>query len=328
VVPKKEIFPLTDHLALDFLDFLRIERGASPRTIRNYRQALGRFSLWFRWGVKNIQERHQPIPWGTMGSQKIREYLQTFMEPSPGEVKKVRSRPLKRNSVLLHLSAIRSFYRFLVQRKGFQENPMEMISAPKKERRLPIFVQEREMERLLEAPLLMDRPRYSEWQRWRDKAILELLYGSGLRVQEVVQLSEEDMDLSSQTLRVWGKGRRERVVPLGSFSKAAFEKYRELRPLKIQGKRVFVGKDLKSLSVRGVQRLLKPYLRFVGLDGKLSPHKFRHSFATHLLDRGADLRSVQQLLGHKRLGTTQIYTHVSVEKMKEVYDQAHPRAGR
>jgi integrase/recombinase XerC len=174
----------------------------------------------------------------------------------------------------------------------------------------------------------MPRPRYEPWQAMRDKAILELLYSCGLRIHEMTALNLSDIDLQSTNphLRVLGKGRKERLVPVGSHAINAIKNYLELRGDHGRASPLFVGRDQTRLSIRGVQRLLKPYLRHAGLDHRITPHKLRHSFATHLLNRGADLRSVQQMLGHKRLGTTQVYTHVSTERMKEIYDQAHPRA--
>jgi len=203
---------------------------------------------------------------------------------------------------------------------------MKGLLSPKKERRLPVFLQEREVENLLEAPLKAKQPRYAEWQKWRDKAILETLYSCGLRIHELANLNRCDFDLVSETIRVLGKGNRERLVPIGEFAQDAIQQYLDLRGPCKNDDPLFVGRDGNRLSRRGLQRLLKLYLREAHLDPNLSPHKLRHSFATHLLNRGADLRSVQQMLGHKRLSTTQIYTHVSTERMKEAYDQAHPRA--
>lgn len=234
--------------------------------------------------------------------------------------------PLKRPSVLLHLSALRSFYKFLSRRKGITENPLSSLATPKKERRLPVVLQEEDIERLMDAPLKLKRPRYDEWQKWRDKAILETLYSCGLRIQELAGLDMGDCDLMSETVRVMGKGKRERIVPIGRFAANAIQTYIKLLDKRGRQDPLFVGRDRKRISTRGLQRILKPYLKFAGLDPHLTPHKLRHSFATHLLNRGADLRSVQQMLGHKRLGTTQIYTHVSTERMKKVYDEAHPRA--
>jgi len=329
---KTEDFPLADDLALDFLDHLETERGASPHTIRNYRQALGRFVLWMRRHDADPRNANAPgIEWATLTPAVIREYLRTFSEHTPGDPQRQHFQELKllslgRSSVLLHLSVLRSFYKFLARRKDFTGNPLKGIATLKRQRRLPVFLQETEIERLLEAPLKLRRPRYAEWQKWRDKAILETLYSSGLRIQELARLNAGDLDRVGETVRVMGKGRRERIVPVGRFALQAVDTYLSLKGRGPRGEALIVGRDKKRMSIRNIQRLLKPYLTHAGLDPSLSPHKLRHSFATHLLNRGADLRSVQQMLGHRRLGTTQIYTHVSTERMKKVYDDAHPRA--
>jgi site-specific recombinase XerD len=271
------------------------------------------------------------MPWREITPPVLREYLQSFLELPPRDPRfaifqELNLTPLVRSSALLHLSALRSFYKFLARRKGFTVNPMKGLMTPKKQQRLPIFLQEAEAERLMESPLRLQRPRYAEWQKWRDKAILETLYSCGLRVAELTRLRRQDLDPLIDSVRVLGKGGRERVVPIGRFAAQAVQTYLALREAGGRDDPLFVGRDGKRLSARGVQRLLKPCLLQAGLDPRLSPHKLRHSFATHLLNRGADLRSVQQMLGHRRLGTTQIYTHVSTERMKKVYDEAHPRA--
>ncbi len=329
-----EQFPLHDGLGLDFLDDLRAGRGSSAKTVRNYRQALGRFVLWFRRHSANPRDPKLPgVDWKSLKTADLRDYLQTFAEtdardPRAQRLKQLGLRPLGRASVLLHLSALRSFFRFLDRRKGLVVAAIKGLASPQRSRRLPVFLQEGDVERLLEAPLKMKRPRYEEWQRWRDRAILETLYGCGLRVQELAGLRKRDMDLVGETARVLGKGARERIVPMGRHAVYAIRTYLDLRG-DFRGEEIlFVGRDGKRLSARGVQRLLKPLLRHAGLSVTLTPHKLRHSFATHLLDRGADLRSVQQMLGHRRLGTTQIYTHVTVDRMKKAYDDAHPRARR
>ncbi len=329
---KPEDFPLYDPLALDFLDYLKAERGASGNTLRNYRQALGRFILWLRRQDSNPARADAlGVPWRELKMPLMREYLQSFLElpqqdPRLKRFRELKLFPLSRASVLLHLSALRSFYKFLMRKKEFANNPMRGLLTPKKERSLPVFLQEKELERLMEAPLRLRRPRYAEWQKWRDKAILETLYSCGLRVHELARLNREDMDSLGETVRVRGKGGRERMVPIGRFAIHAIQTYLKLRKSCGRNEPLFIGRDGKRISTRGLQRILKPYLKHVGLDPHITPHKLRHSFATHLLNRGADLRSVQQMLGHKRLGTTQIYTHVSTERMKKVYDEAHPRA--
>lgn len=331
-VQKLEDFPLSDGLALDFLDHLRTERGASSNTLRNYRQALGRFVLWLRrFETDPRRKEGAGVSWKDLKTQTLRDYLQSFLELPPKDprfalFRELRLAALGRNSVLLHLSALRSFYKFLARRKGVETNPMKGLKTPKKQRQLPRFLQEREMDRLLEAPLKMKRPRYESWQRWRDKAILETLYSCGLRIHELAGMTRGDLEAKGRVVRVMGKGKRERLVPLGRPALEALDTYLSLRSSCGPDDPLFIGRDGVRISTRGLQRILKPYLRHAGLDPKMTPHKLRHSFATHLLNRGADLRSVQQMLGHKRLGTTQIYTHVSTDRMKKAYDEAHPRA--
>ncbi|MDD2709506.1 MAG: tyrosine recombinase XerC [Verrucomicrobiae bacterium] len=332
---KAELFPLHDPLALDFLDHLRVEKGVSRYTLRNYRQALGRLVIWLRRRETDPFAADAPgVAWGSLTTTVFRDYMRSFAplpagDPLRERLAELRLLPLGRASVSLHLSAFRSFYRFLARRKGVAGNPMRGLSSFKRQRRLPAFLQETEMLRLLEAPLQMRMPRYEDWQRFRDKAIMELLYGCGLRVHELTGARRSWIDLTEGVIRVMGKGRKERMVPIGQHAVSALRQYLQELGDSPPESPLFVGRDRQTgLSVRGVQRLMKPCLIHAGLSPSLTPHKLRHSFATHLLNRGADLRSVQQLLGHQRLGTTQIYTHISTEQMKKVYDNAHPRSGR
>jgi integrase/recombinase XerC len=205
-------------------------------------------------------------------------------------------------------------------------NPLSTIRTPKQEKRLPRCLDLEQVQKLLDAPGDADI------LAARDKAMLEVLYSSGIRVSELVELEMADMDLQEGVLRVRGKGRKDRLTPIGSQAIKAVQRYFELRSTepKCQGaaaNRVFLNKHGEALSTRSVRRKLDKYLVAAGLDPGISPHTLRHSFATHLLNNGADLRSVQELLGHQSLSTTQIYTHLSTNRMKEVYDSAHPRAG-
>jgi integrase/recombinase XerC len=241
-----------------------------------------------------------------------------------------------RASVRLRLSALRTFYRHLLQQKVVTEQPVRGLRVPKEERRLPRFLSVPDMERLLQAPLEELRrlqsaaeagaaPDPTEWVR--DAAVLELIYSAGLRVSEVCGLRVDQVDLSGRTLHVLGKGRKERVIPFGGPALAALEAYwRWIGPQQKPSDPVFQGRGGVPLSPIRVQTRLKRYLAQAGLDPALTPHKLRHSFATHLLEDGADLRAVQELLGHKNLKTTEVYTHVTVERLKAVYAAAHPRA--
>ncbi|MBC7785085.1 MAG: tyrosine recombinase, partial [Burkholderiales bacterium] len=223
------------------------------------------------------------------------------------------------------LATLRSFYKFLIRRGVVSVNPLSTIRTPKQEKRLPKCLDLEQVQKLLEAP--GDADLLSA----RDKAMLEILYSSGIRVSELVELEMGDMDLNEGVLRVRGKGRKDRLTPIGSQAISALKRYFGVRQAdpKMNTQythKVFLNKHGEPLSTRSVRRKLDKYLSIAGLDPGISPHTLRHSFATHLLNNGADLRSVQELLGHQSLSTTQVYTHLTTKRMKEVYDGAHPRA--
>ena len=314
-----ETSPL-DPLASGFLADLGAVRVASDYTVRNYRQALEEFSEWHRGGAAGAAP-----DWVALSRDHFRQYLRWLGRKRLG-----------RATVRLRLSALRTFYRHLLQQKAVVEQPVRGLRVPKEERRLPRFLSVPDMERLLQAPLEEHRrlqsaadtdsaPDPTEWLR--DAAVLELIYSAGLRVSEVCGLRVDQVDLNGQTLRVLGKGRKERVIPFGGPALAALEAYwRWIGPQQKPSDPVFQGRGGVPLSPIRVQTRLKRYLAQAGLDPALTPHKLRHSFATHLLEDGADLRAVQELLGHKNLKTTEVYTHVTVERLKAVYAAAHPRA--
>jgi integrase/recombinase XerC len=224
------------------------------------------------------------------------------------------------------LASLRSFFRF-AQREGLADsNPAKPLRNPRPDRRLPHFLTTDEIGRLLDTP-----PAGTD-MGLRDRAILETMYSAGLRVSETVGVNDGDLDLDGGLVRIRGKGKRERLAPLGSFAVRALKRWLEVRRLAARDNRgadspVFVNKFGRRLTTRSVARLLEKHLKLAGLDLRTTPHTLRHSFATHLLDRGADIRSVQELLGHKSLVTTQIYTHVSTTGLREAYEKAHPRAG-
>lgn len=230
-----------------------------------------------------------------------------------------------KSSVSRRLASLRSYFRF-AQREGLCEsNPAKPLRNPRRERKLPHFLTNREIGKLLNSP-----PK-SDAMGLRDRAILETLYSAGLRVSELVGINESDLDFAAGLVRVRGKGKRERLAPLGSFAIRALKAWLRMRSpakgqSKVEASAVFLNKFGKRLTTRSIGRMLEKYLKITGLDSRTSPHTLRHSFATHLLDRGADIRSVQELLGHKSLVTTQIYTHVSTAGLKAVYEKAHPRA--
>lgn len=223
------------------------------------------------------------------------------------------------------LATLRSFYKFLVKRNVIASNPVTVVRTPKQEKRLPRFLEYEEVKRLLETPPV------NNWLGARDKAILETLYSTGIRVSELVALNMDDVDFLGEVVHVRGKGKKERISPIGAAALQAIQHYMEFRNKRAESngnfdsRVLFVNKHGQRLSTRSVRRKMDKYLKMAGLDPSISPHTLRHSFATHMLNSGADLRSVQELLGHQSLSTTQIYTHLNAGKLKEVYESAHPR---
>ncbi len=285
----------------DFLDYLEHERRLSPRTVRAYRSDLDALTAFLAdQGFARGPE--------TLDASMIRSYLAAI---HPDTSARTRARKL---------SSIRSFFRFLVRRGRVKRNVGQEILSPKLPSLLPRALQVDEVFGIIEAPS-PDDPLHH-----RDLAMFELLYGAGLRAQELVDLDLTRLDLTKRRVRVIGKGNKERVVPFGRKAKAALERWLALRPqLALFGeKAVFVSKEGRRLSTRGLRRRLHRRTRDIGLERRVTPHVLRHSFATHLLDGGADLRSIQEMLGHASLGTTQRYTAVSVEHLRRVYDHAHP----
>jgi integrase/recombinase XerC len=308
-----------------FVQHLATDRGASAYTIRNYTQTLGEFHRWHE------AERQQPPAWASLGRDDFRSYLRYL-----GRNK------LSRAATQLRFSALRTFYKFLIRRGLVAASPIKNISLPKLEKRLPRFLTAAQMNDLLAAPLRIGEATTTanDWTKRpgrpveagvpeRDVAILETIYSCGLRMSELCGLRVEDLDWTEQLVRVRGKGRKERQVPIGEPALQAIERYWNTLPARPNASDpVFWSSRKASQAVppRTLQLRLKRYLEIAGLDPHLTPHKLRHSYATHLLDAGADLRSVQELLGHAHLVTTQAYTHVTTERLKRAYDQAHPRA--
>ena len=302
-----------------FLLHLAAERGASVYTQRNYRQALTEF---FRW---HQQERQRPPEWDKLQRDDFRSYLRFL-----GRGK------LSRAAIQLRFSALRSFYKFLVRRGVVETSPIKNLALPKLEKRLPKFLTPQQMLDLLNAPLkeLAALTQGPETERdvtpfLRDVAILETIYSCGLRISELCGLRTDDINWNEQIVRVRGKGKKERLVPAGGPALAAIQNYwNKLKHPPGIDTPVFLANahKLKGMYPRLVQLRLKRYLALAGLDPHLTPHQLRHSYATHLLDAGADLRSVQELLGHAHLVSTQVYTHLTTERLKRAYDEAHPRA--
>lgn len=292
-----------DLLAEAFVTYLEGERNASPRTIINYQIALQQF-----------RDFRPDVTWRSAKPDDFRAFLLELL-------KKEKSRA----TIRLTFSALRSFYRFLMERKGLDINPLKQVTMPKAEKSLPEFLTVSQVLELLEAPAKMPASKQSPtWMPLRDIAVFELLYSTGVRISELAGLNVNDIDPYSETMRVIGKGSKERVCPVGGPALTAISKYRQAA--RVVAGPLFINKSRNRLSTHAIEVQMKKYLRFVGLPSTITPHKLRHSFATHLLDNGADLRSLQTLLGHANLSTTQIYTHVTTERLMAAYHAAHPRA--
>jgi len=286
-----------------FLDSIDAERNLAARTVANYRHSLAAFRAC-----------GNPPPWRECKPEHFRAFLFELMK-----------KEASRATVRLHFAALRTFYKFLAERHGVVENPLKEVQLPKAERGLPVVLTARQIDDLLNAPLkAVPTKKAPKWLPARDAAILELFYSAGLRLSELAGLNVADLDPYSESVRVLGKGRKERLCPVGLPALNAIARYRQ--EAQVLSGPLFLSKLRKRLSTRNIAVMLEKYVLLAGLPRGITPHKLRHSFATHLLDNGADLRSVQSLLGHASLSTTQIYTHVSVERMKKVYDESHPRA--
>jgi integrase/recombinase XerC len=291
-----------------FLRYLEVERNASAYTVKSYREDLDALVEYL-----TESEGRPPRP-ESVGTVELRGYVAALHEAG-----------YAKTTIARRLASLRSFFRF-GQREGWtKSNPAKPLRNPRKSRALPHFLSSEEIEKLLFSPSANDA------HGLRDRAILEVLYSAGLRVGELAGLNDGDLDYASATLRVRGKGRRERIAPIGSYAIRALKEWLKARKLSQREKQgpqapVFTNKFGRRLTTRSVGRMLEKHLRATGLDRRTTPHTLRHSFATHLLDRGADIRSVQELLGHKSLVTTQIYTHVSTAGLRAIYERAHPRA--
>ena len=312
---------IPDRWIRKFLMHLATDRGASVYTQRNYRDALNEFVGWHR------TERQNPPAWEKLQRDDFRSYLRFLGRNQLG-----------RAATQLRFSALRTFYKFLVRHGAIAASPVKNLALPKSARRLPRYLTREQMQDLLAAPakLLETQKRRKGPGRpisasvcLRDMAVLETIYSCGLRVSELCGLRAEDIDANEQLVRVRGKGKKERLVPIGGPALRAIQNYWRTLPQSPSGTSpVFLAQTNRRAPLAPVQlaRRLKQYLVIAGLDPGLTPHKLRHSYATHLLDAGADLRSVQELLGHAHLITTQVYTHVTTERLKRAYDAAHPRA--
>ena len=304
-----------EQLLNQFLEHLRYERNVSEHTLRNYSSDLQQFLSHLVTGKSSKARRSPDIR--QIDHVTIREWLATL-----------HSAHKRKTSVARKLAALRTFFQFLVREGIVELNPAKLVSTPRLEKKLPQHVSIEEAIRFIETP-----DTETDLGK-RDRAMLELMYGTGVRVSELTKLNSADVDSKNRLIRVMGKRRRERIVPFGEPALQALQVYLEIRDHFIQNapaaerdsNALFVNYRGTRITTRSVGRMVDKYIRICAGMHNISPHALRHSFATHLLDSGADLRDIQELLGHARLSSTQIYTHVSMEKLVEVYDRTHPKA--
>ena len=321
-----------------FLDYLKFEKRFSEHTAKCYGADLSQFGE-FLIGTSDAGHRpadepislaqHQGGPATAVATQTTLKVDQLLLSTQTDTVRAylafLNEKQYSKATIARKLATLRSFYKFLVKRSQVSSNPVVAVRTPKQEKKLPRFLEYEEVKTLL------DTPPVNSWLGARDRAILETLYSTGIRVSELVALNMDDVDFLGEVVHIRGKGKKERIAPIGSSALQVIQHYMEFRNKRAQSnnnfdsKVLFVNKHGRRLSTRSVRRKMDKYLKMAGLDPAISPHTLRHSFATHMLNNGADLRSVQELLGHQSLSTTQIYTHLTTSKLKEVYKNAHPR---
>lgn len=293
----------------NFLRYLQVEKNTSPLTVSNYSADIG-------WFLEFITERlGADFQWGKLGILDIRAYLALLNQ-----------KKYARRTIARRVSSLRSFYKFLLRENYVQQNPFVKVRTPKLDKRLPVFLEEVEINEILTTPA-------KDPLGLRDQAILELLYATGCRVSELVGLTLTNIDFGNRYVLLLGKGNKERIVPIGHTCCQAVQKYLQVTRGALMVKyraeahdKIFVNSRGGPLTDRSVRRVLDKYITRLAMQKKISPHTIRHTFATHLLDHGADLRAVQELLGHANLSTTQIYTHITTERITSVYQKNHPRA--
>ena len=325
----------------EFLNYLRFERHFSPHTAKCYAADLAQFCAFLQGDTARASGRQsfgagpgtgtaQGGPPGTDTAVLVESTVQQKLREVDAERVKsflafLGTQNYSKSTIARKLATLRSFYKFCVRRGHVQDHPLATIRTPKQEKRLPKFLELEQINKLLSTPdtnTLLGA---------RDRAMLEVLFSTGVRVSELVDLNFVDIDFEGGTIRVRGKGKKQRTTPIGPTAIAAVTRYLELRRADARSasfdpNALFVNKHGQRLSTRSVRRKLDKYLTECGLDPSISPHTLRHSFATHMLNNGADLRSVQELLGHQSLSTTQIYTHLTTPRLKQAYDDAHPRS--
>jgi len=289
-----------------FYDYCRSEKSFSEKTIESYKTALEQFGEYFNetWGIEADLE--------LVESDDIKPFLGWLHDKG-----------YKRNSLRMKISAVRSFFKFCKKKKLITTNPTSGVATPKKEKKLPSFMLKNEVDELI-GNFDLTSPEGA-----RDCALVELIYGTGIRISEALSIKLDELDLRSGTLRILGKGNKERIVPIGRKAIESIQRYTKLRTnlsQSVSGRHLFLGKSGKKLDASVAYRIINRNMAQISESKQKSPHVLRHSFATHLLDNGADIRSVSEMLGHASLSTTQIYTHLSIEKLKESYKKAHPKA--
>ena len=298
-----------------FSDYLKYQRNASAHTLRNYLSDLEQFYDYLC--PRNADGARNDLDISQIDHITIREYMATLYQAKR-----------KKASIARKLATLRTFFKFLCREQVLELNPARLVSSPRLEKRLPKVISIDEVVQVIETPdtnTVLGK---------RDRAIIEFLYATGCRVSEIAGMDLDHIDLKHETIRVRGKGRKERFAPFGSKAKEALGAYFEVRGAllaeapehKRDAKAVFLNYQGTRITTRSIGRLIEKYVKECALAQNISPHSLRHSFATHLLSAGADLRAIQELLGHARLSTTQIYTHVSIDQLMQVYDKAHPRA--
>jgi integrase/recombinase XerC len=320
-----------------FLDYLKFERRFSEHTAKCYGADLTQFCEFIQGETEADSleseimhpSHHGAEPATAVATQVDLKIDQLLLSVQTESIRTylalLNEKQYSKATIARKLATLRSFYKFLVKRNYVRSNPVVSIRTPKQEKKLPRFLEYEEVKKLLNTPPV------NTWLGARDKAILETLYSTGIRVSELVALNMDDIDFLGEVIHIRGKGKKERIAPIGSSALQVIQHYMEYRNKRAQSngnfdsKVLFVNKHGRRLSTRSVRRKMDKYLKMSGMDPAISPHTLRHSFATHMLNNGADLRSVQELLGHQSLSTTQIYTHLTTRKLKQVYNSAHPR---
>lgn len=325
----------------EFLGYLKYEKHFSGHTAKCYGADLEQFAGFLLApsqpdsGTQGRTGHEDSASWPQQGgsvataSETETKLEQLILNADVNTIRKymayLNEQQYSRSTTARKLATLRSFYKFLVKRNHVASNPVTSIKTPKQEKKLPKFLEYEDVQRLLNTPPV------DTWLGARDRAIMETLYSTGMRVSELVALNMDDVDFLGEVIHIRGKGKKERLAPIGSSALRATQHYIEFRNRRMandssfDSRVLFANKHGQRLSTRSVRRKMDKYLTMAGLDPAISPHTLRHSFATHMLNNGADLRSVQELLGHQSLSTTQVYTHVTTSKIKEVYDNAHPR---